>query len=423
MKYNSKKASILASKDLDFEIEDFIGKPLEFYAREGARMLLEAAFQHEIIDILERMPYERKTDEGAEGYRNGKRMRKVICGSGEITIAKPKIVGAKKGFRSQVLKRWQKKSDELMEVLPMLYVEGLSTRDFKRALKPLWGGSGFSRSSISRANKALKQSFAEWRKRDLSNEDIVYLFLDGYYCGVRMGTKDKEALLIAHGITRVGKRILLAVHLGGVESTDSWKGVINDLKERGLKQPQLVISDGNKGLQRALKNIWPDVPYQRCTVHKTRNVLDRVPKKNRAEVKHALHKIFHAACLEDALHAAKEFDHTFAKQFPTATEVLANGLEECLTFYQYPESHWRRIRTSNVIERAFREIRRRTDVIGRFPNELSVLALVFGVLEQDRLKWRGIKINDDDYKNIHNAVLRFHDQPIVIKWTHLLEVA
>ncbi len=376
----------------------------------------------EVTNILERSKYERR-EEAPSGYRNGKRMRKIMCGSGEIEIEKPKIVGSKKEFRSRVLKKWQRKSDELMEVLPMLYVEGLSTRDFKRALKPLWNGSGLSRSSISKANNSLKQSFSEWRKRDLSSEDIVYIFLDGYYCGVRMGTKDKEALLIAHGIRRDGKRVLLAVHLGGVESAESWKGVINDLKERGLKDPQLVISDGNKGLKRALKDLWPEVPHQRCIVHKTRNVLDRVPKKHRAEVKQSLHKIFHAACLEDALREVKEFERKYAKQFPTATEVLALGLEECLTYYLYPESHWKRIRTSNVIERAFREIRRRTDVIGRFPNEISALSIVFGVLEQDRLLWRGVKINLDDNANIQNAVLKFRTQPLVIKWAYLSEVA
>ena len=165
------------------------------------------------------------------------------------------------------------------------------------------------------------------------------------------------------------------------------------------------------------------MPHQRCTVHKTRNVLDRTPKRHRAEVKQSLDKIFHVACLEDALRGVKEFECTYAKRFPTATEVLANGLEECLTFYRYPELHWKRIRTSNVIERAFREIRRRTNVVGRFPNELSALSIIFGVLDQDRLHWRGIKIDNDDYRMIQNAVALYLEQPIAIKWPFLSEAA
>ena len=290
------------------------------------------------------------------------------------------------------------------EVLPLLYIEGLSTRDFKRALKPVWGESGLSRSSISRANQALKASFEGWRKRDLSGEDILYLFFDGIYLGVRQRSGEKEALLVAHGIDRHGKRVVLHLSLGGRESAISWKAAVEDLVERGLKTPRLVISDGNPGLLRAIKDVWPEVPRQRCVVHRTRNVLARVPKRRQQEIKGALWQVFHAACLEDAQAEAKKFLERYGREFPSACEVLSQHLEECLTFYRLPQLHWRSIRSTNALERAFKEVRRRTNVVGRFPGENAALAVVFGVLEEERLNWKGIRMKVEDLDWLEQAV-------------------
>lgn len=400
-------------------IEDVSGQPLDLVAREGARVILEIALNEEVDAFLNRRRYERRA-EAPGGYRNGTRERGLQCGSGEITIRKPKIVGAEEPFESKVVERWRRRSQYLETVLPALYVEGLSTRDFKRALKPLLGTSGLSRSSISRVNKALKASFAAWRKRDLSEENIVYLFLDGYYLGIRKGGREKDALLIAHGVRADGSRVLLGVYLGGRESTESWKGVLQDLLDREMREPKLMITDGNAGLLRAMKEVMPEVPRQRCTAHRTRNVLARVKKSRHEEVKRALNKIFHAACLEDALVAASEFHRRYAKEFPTATGILADGLADCLTFYRFPELHWKRIRTSNVLERAFLEVRRRTDVIKRLPDEMSALALVFGVLEEDRLKWRGVKMDDEVQQAIVLAFKRVQEEPIQVDWAEKL---
>jgi transposase-like protein len=400
-------------------IEEISGQPLDLIAREGARVILEIALNEEVTAFLNRKRYER-SEAAATGYRNGTRKRTVQCGSGEIVIRKPKIVGAEEPFESKVVDRWQRRSQYLEAVLPALYVEGLSTRDFKRALKPLLGESGLSRSSISRVNKALAASFKTWRKRDLSEEKVVYLFLDGYYLGVRKGGREKEALLIAHGVRADGSRVLLGVYLGGRESTESWKGVVRDLLDRGMAEPKLVITDGNPGLLRALNEVMPQAARQRCTAHRTRNVLARVKKSRQAEVKGALNKIFHAACLEDALAGASEFNRRYGKEFPTATEVLAQGLSDCLTFYRFPEMHWKRIRTSNVLERAFLEVRRRTDVIKRLPDEMSALALVFGVLEEDRLKWRGVKMDHDAQQAIVIAFKQLKEEPIRVEWAEKL---
>ena len=418
MAQDRQTAQALSSAELGFGGEELQGQPLEFFAREGARLLLQVALEEEVAVHLGRGRYERGA--GAGGYRNGVRHRTLQCGSGEIPLAVPKVCGGDHPFRRQVLAAWQRRSAAVLGVIPSLYVEGLSTRDFKRALRPLWGASGLSKSSISRATQTLKAEFRAWRQRDLTEEAILYLFVDGYYLGVRSGSREQEGILVAHGIRQDKSRVLLAVHLGGRESTASWKAVLHDLEARGLRLPALVITDGNAGLLRALQEVWPTVVRQRCTKHRTANVLARVPKKRQAEVKAAVRRIFHAASLADALAAAQRFHGRYATALPTAVAVLAAHLAECLTFYRFPEAHWKRIRTSNVVERAFREVRRRTNVVGRFPTELAALTLVFGVLREDQIKWRSVPLTPPILAALAAAVHTCRKEPLTIPWTQTL---
>jgi len=290
------KGQDLTMSELGLSLEELAGQPLELFAREGAKLLLMVGMEEEVTTVLMRRPYERSQGK-VIGYRNGHRDRQVSCGAGVIEVPVPRVSDTEETFRSQLLEAWQRRSKLLEETIPLLYVEGLSTRDFKRALKPLWGKSGLSRSSVSRANKALKEAFNNWRRRDLSLEDIIYLFLDGIYLGVRGRSRDKEAVLVAHGITREGKRVVLHLSLGGRESTESWKGVLNDLVERGLNEPLLLVTDGNPGLLKAIRDIWPKIARQRCAIHRIRNVLARVPKKRQDEVRKAVHRIFYARTL------------------------------------------------------------------------------------------------------------------------------
>jgi transposase-like protein len=202
-------------------------------------------------------------------------------------VSAPKVTGALLPFSSVVLPAWKRRGEEMEEAMVQLYAEGLSTRDFQRALGKLWGETGLSKSSVSRANKTLHEAFSAWRKRDLSQEDVLYLFLDGVYLKMRVGKSPAEAVLVAHGITTDGQRTLLGVMLGGRESEASWKSLLEHLEGRGLRPPALVIHDGNQGMAKALKAVWKDVPRQRCIAHKIRNVLDRVPKAHQREVKRA----------------------------------------------------------------------------------------------------------------------------------------
>jgi len=208
----------------------------------------------------------------------------------------------------------------------------------------------------------------------------------------------------------------LHMSLGVKESTRSWKAALEDIVGRGLKPPRLIITDGNQGLLRALGEIWPEVPRQRCVIHRMRNVLARVPKKRQDEVRKALNRIFHAACLEDAREEVRRFLSLYSREFPTATETLAKHLEECLTYYRFPERHWKHIRTSNVIERSFKEVKRRTNVVGRFPGELSALMVVFGILEEERLKWQRVRIRAEDIAWIEEASKALEQEPIRLEF-------
>jgi transposase-like protein len=388
-----RKIEELSTADLGFSLDELRGEGLEELSRRGAKLLLEVALAEEVTELLGRSRYERVGDDG--GYRNGHRPRRIHTGAGPVEIEVPKVTGALLPHRSEVLPAWRRRSADMTEVLSLLYAEGLSTRDFKRALGGFWGESGLSRSSVSRANAALHEAFRQWRRRDLSAEEVLYLFLDGVYLKMRIGNSAAEAVLVAHGITAEGKRVLLGLILGGRESEDSWRSLLDSLESRGLKPPALVVHDGNPGLIKALKTTWPKVPRQRCIAHKIRNVLDRVPKKGQAEVKRALTRIFYAANLDEALERVKAFAATYGAAYPSACGVLGKDLSDCLTFYVFPQEHWRRLRTSNVIERAFREVRRRTDVVGRFPGEMSALVLIWATLEEDRLKWRGVRMDGE----------------------------
>ena len=396
------KIEEMSTADLGFSLEEVRGRSLDELARMGAKLVLEVAMAEEVGDFLGRNRYDRRCAE-RPGYRNGKRKRCVQVGSGLVELDAPKVTGALLPFSSEVLPAWKRRSEQIEEVMALLYAEGLSTRDFRRALGKLWGEAGLSRSSVSRANKTLYEAFAKWRRRDLSGEDVLYLFLDGVYLKMRVGKTKPEAVLVAHGISSEGKRTLLGVILGGRESTDSWKSLLMNLEERGLRPPALVIHDGNAGLIRALKTVWKEVPRQRCIAHKIRNVLNRVPRKNQAEVKRALRKIFYAADLDEALEAVKAFAAKYGKVFPAACGVLARDLADCLRFYRFPQMHWKRLRTSNVIERAFREVRRRTNVVGRFPGEAAALVLIWATLEQDRLKWRGVRMDEEILRAVAKA--------------------
>jgi transposase-like protein len=379
--------------------------------REGARLMLQTALEVELEEFLGREYYQRGNRK-RQGHRNGTYSRPIKTLAGDITVKKPKVRDNEEPFHSEILKAWQRRCDELSALIPGLYLEGLSTRDFQRALKAFWGESGLSRSTISRLNLRLYEEFETWRKRDLSKEQILFLFLDGLYAGVRFETSDKEAVLVAHGYRKDGSRVVLGIIFGGRESTSSWSELLHDLEGRGLCQPILVISDGNPGLIAALKAAWPDLPRQRCVKHRTKNILDKVLKSEREEVRKALNKIWYSSDEKTALENARAFVNQYGRKYETATQCLLECLPDCLTFFRFPEEYWVHIRTSNLLERTFREVRRRTKVVGRFPTESSALVMIYGVLTIDSPKWRGLNLGEEAIKEIEIASKNVRENPI-----------
>lgn len=366
-------------------------EPLDLVLREGARLLLEAALRAEIDELLERERYQRRS-EGQEGYRNGSRTRRLTSGVGELEVEVPRVRGTAEAFTSGVLPRRVQITTGVKELLPGLYAEGLSMRDFERALGGHLGSAGLSKSSVSRACGELKEGFETWRQRSLADEEVVYLYLDGVYLAVRQKSREKEGILVAHGIRADGSRVLLSVSLGYRETTASWKDFLADLIGRGLRPPKLVICDGNAGLLRAVGEAWPETGVQRCIAHRIRNVLDKCPKEHREAAKGGLRSIFYAADEADARRMADRFAGQWGREFPSLTRCLLSALDSCLTFYRFPSEHWSRIRTSNILERCFKEVRRRTNVVGRFPTEESALTLVWAVMVGDTAKWRGVQM-------------------------------
>jgi len=379
--------------------------PLDLLARYGAQVMLQSALEAEIVEALGRAYYERR-DDGQQGYRNGSRSRTLTSGVGELQLDVPRVAGTAEPFHSKVLPAHARILPRLKELFPLLYIEGLSTRDFSRALKGAFGEAGLSRSSVSRTNQVIREEFGAWRKRSLADEDIVYLFLDGVYLRLRRNSTETEGVLIAHGIRADGSRVLLGVMLGYQESTSSWKEFLHDLISRGLKAPKLVISDGNPGLLRAVGEVWPKTAVQRCIAHRMRNVLDKTPKAHREAVHRELKTIFYANDEDEARLMVDKFAAKWEGSLPSMTKCLLSAIDACLTFYRFPEAHWKRIRTSNVLERCFEEVKRRTRVVGRFPtdNEEPALALLWAVLCEQRTGWRGVKMDADLLTLIRQAL-------------------
>lgn len=361
--------------------------PLSVMAREGARMMLRVALEEELTEAIGRDLYERT--EGARGSRNGYKQRTVKLSCGDITVPLPQARGLAEPFRSKVLSPYQTRMEELEEVIPLLYMNGLSTRRVKRSLKKVLGSKGLSHQAVNNISGKVVVEFNEWKRRDLSGQEVLYLVMDGIRLGVRAGTSEKEAVLCATAFLEGGRRELLSVSLGNRESYASWKGFLDEMRERGLKDPLLIVVDGCPGALRAMEEVFPGVRVQRCTKHRMENVLEKVLKADRKEARDDLRKVFYAPTLEHSNEAARLFERKW-KRYSSAVECLLSGLENCQTYYAFPSSHWRRIRTTNAMERCFREVKQRTKSIGRFKDEQRALATVWWLISDAQKRWYGV---------------------------------
>ena len=359
--------------------------------RIGARMMLEVAVEDELTAFLGREYYERRDNQ--EGSRSGSKPRTIKIGNGDIEINMPRVRDAGGPFHSKILPPRVTRMDEVQDVIPLLYMNGLSSRKVKKSVARLLGNKGLSHQNVIRITEKIVKEFNLWKKRDLSGMRIIYLILDGIRLAVRAGTRGKEAVLVAWGFLEDGSRELIGVSLGNQESYSAWRGFLEDMINRGLNEPMLTVIDGCPGLIKAVEELLPNSDIQRCTKHRTENVLDKVLKEDRVKVKDSIRKIFYASTYEHAKEAVEMFKSNWGKKYPSAVDCLMEDIELCLTYYKYPYRHWRRIRTTNAVERSFREVRQRTKGIGRFKDEERALTMVWWQMKE--LRWYGVNMTKE----------------------------
>lgn len=354
---------------------------LETYAREQIQQFVQRMLEEEVDDLLGRKKSERRTEESAPGYRNGRaRPRQLALSSGTITVCRPRVRHLDERFRSRLLPLFKRRTEEVGALLPELYLHGLSLGDFDLALRGLLGDAApLSPSSILRLKDEWQQQFTAWKRRDLSDLELVYLWADGIY--VKAGLeRDKAALLVMIGGLSTGEKVILSVESGHRESSESWGAVLRDLKARGLSAPKLTIADGHLGIWSALQNIYPESAEQRCWNHKLRNVLDGVARKHQPEVKHRLQEIASAATQKECERLKREFGKAYARAHPKAVERLERDWERMTTYYDFPAAHWKHIRTTNIIESPFAAVRLRTGAAKRFKKVENATALIWRML-------------------------------------------
>lgn len=362
-------------------------------ARDRVRQALGQIAQEELTAFLGAGVYART--ETRRGYRNGTKTRTLTTSFGPTELVVPRALifdgERRQEWQSQIAPRYARRTREVDAALLGLYFGGVNTRRVKQAIRPLLKDSPLSKSSISRVIVQLQAYFESWRTRDLSVEDIRYVYLDATFMPVRCGGKaERLPIMVAIGVRSTGEKVLLSLAVTGSESTAAWGEFVNDLANRGLKRVQLAIVDGNKALTRSLLELWPNLPIQRCTVHKLWNLLGHAPKSLQGEVKADYDMIINA----DDVSAAKAAYAAFMRKWSRKAESVARSLEEAgldlLTFMRFPQAQWRSLKTTNIVERLNNEFRRRTKTQGVFPTQSSVLVLLFGLVASGMVRMRKI---------------------------------
>lgn len=378
----------------DGKMEALFGADLLSEAlREKIREMIVALVDAELTEVLAALPYERAKQR--RGYRNGSKSRSLTTGLGktQIEIPRGRLVneGEEKEWQSRLLRRYERRAASVDAALIGAYLSGANQRRIKGALSPMLRGAPLSKSAVSRLVGRISSLFEEWRKRSLKEEQTVLLYLDAIALKVRIANKIVSApVLVALGVREDGQKEVLDLQLLISESTCAWSGLLGGLIERGLCRPRLCVMDGSAGLRAAVQQIWPNIAVQRCTVHKLRNLERHAPKHALEEVRADYHRIIDADSLQAALQVYNAFLSKWKKRAVKVAESLAEAGEELLTFYRFPESQWKCLRTTNVIERLNGEFRRRVKTQGSLPDARAAELLLFGLLASGQIRMRRI---------------------------------
>jgi len=369
---------------------------LDEIAREGARRMLAAALEAEVAAYLERYRDERDERGHALVVRNGRaRPRKITLGSGTVEIQAPRVNdrrvvdGERQRFTSRILPPYMRRSPKVAEVLPILYLRGLSTGDFQEALPALLGedAAGLSPSAISRLIGVWEEEYRSFRRRDLSDRDFVYVWVDGVHFRIRL-EEDRLCALVMIGARPDGTKELIAIEDGYRESTESWAALLRDLKRRGMRAPVLAVGDGALGFWAAVREVWPETREQRCWVHRLANVLDKLPKRLQGRAKEALGEIMNAESRAAAEEGIQRFAADYGAKYPKAVESLMRDQDKLLAFFDFPAEHWKHLRTTNPIESAFATVRLRQRVTKGAGSRTRGLVFAYKLLDMASQRWR-----------------------------------
>jgi putative transposase len=385
---------------------------LEEVLREGARRMLQAAIDGEVADYVDN----RAAEKDAKGHRvvvrNGYLpQRELVTGIGPVRIRQPRVHDRRPGerFTSKILPPFMRRVPSVDALIPCLYLKGISTGDFAEALEAILGpqAKGLSATNIVRLKEVWKQEYEAWCQRDLSEKHYVYIWVDGIHFNVRLDD-ERSCMLVIIGATEGGRKELLAVHDGYRESKLSWTEILRGLKRRGLKElPAVATGDGALGFWAAAEEEFPSTRRQRCWVHKTANILDKMPKGVQGKAKEAIHDIYQAETKEDALKAYDEFLRLYKAKFPAACECLEKDKEDLFTFYEFPAEHWVHLRTTNPIESTFATVRLRTVRTKGCGSRIATLTMVYKLAEQAEKHWR--RLNKHEYLTLVIQGVQFVD--------------
>jgi len=368
--------------------------------RNGARTLLAQAVETEVADFLAEHADKRTADGYQRLVRHGHLPeRSIMTGIGPVEIRVPRVrdrlgrAGDGIRFSSAIVPPYARRSKSLEVLIPLLYLKGISTGDFAEALSALLGSNagGLSASTIGRLKEVWADEHARWLKRDLSTKRYVYFWVDGIYVQARL-EDEAQCLLVIIGATPEGKKELVGLADGLRESAQSWRELLLDLKRHGLAMgPQLAVGDGALGFWKALDEVWPNTPAQRCWVHKTANVLNKLPTSLQAKAKRALHDIWMAETRNGAEAAFDAFIETYGRKYEKAVECLTKDRDTLLAFYDFPAEHWKHLRTTNPIESAFATVRHRTTRSKGCLSNKTALTMIFKLAQAAERSWRRLK--------------------------------
>ena len=389
---------------------------LDELLRRGALKMLHEALEAEVDEYIRRHRDARDGHGRAQVVRNGKApARQLVTGSGTLEVRAPRIDdrrveadGQRHRFTSQILPSYMRKAPKVTEVLPILYLRGLSTGDFQAALPVLLGeeAGGLSPTTITRLTAGWETEYHGWRQRDLHDVDYVYVWVDGVHFRVRL-EEDRLCTLVMIGVRADGTKELIAVEDGYRESTDSWATVLRDLKRRGLCAPVVAVGDSALGFWAAVGAVWPETREQRCWVHRLVNVLDKLPKRLQPKAKQALHAIMNAPTRAEAEAGIDAFAAEYDAKYPKAVASLRRDQAQLLTFYDFPAEHWRHLRTTNIIESPFATVRLRQRVTKGAGSRTKALMMAFKLLAMAEERWR--KVNGSELLPLVRAGVRFID--------------